>query len=97
MAALIPGLAIKVKGTYNDQNQLVAKSISFKGDDLKRAMSIQAGLHETKVQAQENKEGVAINKENVAANKENIAANKAAIDAPSRASTNLTITTFWMR
>jgi OmpA-OmpF porin, OOP family len=81
IAALIPGLAIKVEGTYNDQNQLVAKSISFKGDDLKRAMSIQAGLHETRVQAQENKEGVAANREAIAANKEKIAANKAAIEA----------------
>lgn len=50
MAALIPGLAVKVKGTYNDQNQLIAKEVSFKGDDLKRAEAIQAGLHETKQQ-----------------------------------------------
>src|SRR5580693_4197396 len=31
MAALIPGLAVKVEGTYNDQKQLVAKSVTFKG------------------------------------------------------------------
>ena len=37
MAALIPGLAVKVEGTYNDQNQLVAASVSFKGNDLERA------------------------------------------------------------
>jgi len=30
MAALIPGLAVKVEGTYNNDNQLVAKSVSFK-------------------------------------------------------------------
>jgi outer membrane protein OmpA-like peptidoglycan-associated protein len=81
MAALIPGLAIKVEGTYNSQNQLVAKSISFKGDDLKRAMSIQAGLHETQTQTQVNKEEIATNKESIAANQEKISANKAAIDA----------------
>src|SRR6201997_4943263 len=52
MAALIPGLAVKVEGTYNQQNQLVAQSVAFKGDDLKQAQSIQAGLHETRVQTQ---------------------------------------------
>src|SRR6266480_4696732 len=55
MAALIPGLAVKVEGTYNNENQLVAKSVSFKGNDLERAKSIQAGLHETQGQAQQNK------------------------------------------
>ena len=47
MAALIPGLPIKVKGVLNDQNQLVAQTIRFKGDDLKQAQAIQAGMHET--------------------------------------------------
>jgi len=95
MAALIPGLAVKVEGTYNDQQQLVAKSVSFKGDDLERAESIQAGLHETQVQAQQNKEE--LEKQNaelkaqnealqqqqaqLAEQQKKIAANKAAVDA----------------
>lgn len=54
MAALIPGLAVKVEGSYNDQNQLVASSVSFKGDDLQQAQAIQAGMHETKVQTAQN-------------------------------------------
>ncbi len=63
MAALIPGLPIQVEGTYDDKNQLVAKTIRFKGNDLEQAYSIQAGLSETKEtlekttqQAQQNKE-----------------------------------------
>jgi len=56
MAALIPGLAVKVEGMYNDQKQLEAKSVSFKGNDLEQAESIQAGLHETQVAAQKHKE-----------------------------------------
>ena len=56
MAALIPGLAIQVEGAYNEQRQLVAKTVKFKGDDLARAKSIQAGLHETHTQAHKNKE-----------------------------------------
>ncbi len=49
MAALIPGLAVQVEGAYNDQNQLVANTVTFKGNDLEQAQSIQAGLHETQV------------------------------------------------
>ncbi len=54
MAALIPGLAIKAEGTYNDQQQLVATKIVFTGKSLEQAESVQAGMHETKVQAQQN-------------------------------------------
>jgi OOP family OmpA-OmpF porin len=63
MAALIPGLPIEVEGTNNDQNQLVAKTIRFKGNDLEQAYAIQSGLSETKEtlektaqQAQQSKE-----------------------------------------
>src|ERR1700704_6897858 len=55
MAALIPGLAVKVEGTYNDQNQLVATFVSFKGNDLEQAEAIEAGMHETKVQGEQGK------------------------------------------
>jgi len=88
MAALIPGLEVRVEGTYNDQKELVATSVSFKGNDLERAESIQAGLHETQVQAQENK--AELEKQNAALKMQNealqqqqqqIAANKTAIDA----------------
>jgi OmpA-OmpF porin, OOP family len=88
MAALIPGLAVKVEGTYNNENQLVAKSVSFKGNDLEQAKSIQAGLHETQEQAQQNK--AELEKHNAELKAQNealqqqqqqITANKAAIDA----------------
>jgi OmpA-OmpF porin, OOP family len=95
MAALIPGLTVEVEGTYDSNNQLVARSVAFTGDDLEQAYSIQAGLHETKVQAQKNEEELA--KQNAALKAQNealqqqqaqltehqakLAANKAAIDA----------------
>jgi len=95
MAALIPGLAVKVEGTYDDQHQLVAKSVSFKGNDLEDAEKIETGMHETKVQVQQNKE--VLEKQNAALKAQNealqqqqtqltehqakIAANKAAVDA----------------
>jgi len=56
MAALIPGLAVQVEGTYNAQNQVVANLVKFKGNDLEKAEAIQAGMHETQVQAQQNKQ-----------------------------------------
>jgi len=95
MAALIPGLAVKVEGTYNDQNELVAKSVSFKGNDLEDADRIQAGMNETKIQVQQNKEeleqqNAALKAQNEALQRQQvqltehqakIAANKAAVDA----------------
>lgn len=54
MAALIPGLPIQVQGTYDAQNQLVAKTIRFKGNDFEQAQAIQAGVHETAKQTAAN-------------------------------------------
>jgi OmpA-OmpF porin, OOP family len=88
MAALIPGLTVKVEGTYNDQNQLVAKSVSFKGNDLEDAQKIEAGMHETKVEAE--RQNAALKAQNEALQQQQaqltehqakIAANKAAVDA----------------
>ena len=88
MAALVPGLPIKVEGTYDAQNQLFAKTIRFKGNDLEQAQAIQAGLHETQMQAEQNKEE--LEKQNAALKAQNealteqqkqIEANKAAIAA----------------
>jgi outer membrane protein OmpA-like peptidoglycan-associated protein len=56
MAALIPGLAVQVQGSYNAQNQLVADKILFKGDDLEQAQAIQAGMHATAAQTQKNQQ-----------------------------------------
>ena len=88
MAALIPGLPVKIEGNYNDQHQLVAEKVRFKGNDLEQAQAIEAGMHETKVQTQQNKEELekqraALEQQQaqLAAHQEQLAANKAAIDA----------------
>ena len=47
VTSLIPGLPVEVQGTTNDQGQLVADSVKFKGNDLKAAMDAQAGLQPT--------------------------------------------------
>ena len=91
MAALIPGLACEVQGTYNAQNQLVADWVRFTGEALEQAQSAQAAVHETAVQAAANQadlerqnqalkeQQAAIDKQQqeVAANKAKIAANSA--------------------
>jgi OOP family OmpA-OmpF porin len=87
-AVLIPGLKVSVDGTSQDATHVLAKSITFDGDDLETAEMIQAGLTPTeqKVAANQrniagNQENIEANKQNIDANKQNIAYNKAAIDA----------------
>ena len=43
-----------MEGTKNEQNQLVATKVRFKGDDLEQAQAVQAGVHETKAAAAAN-------------------------------------------
>jgi len=88
MAALIPGLAVQVQGSYNAQNELVADQVKFKGNDLEQAQAIQAGMHQTQVQTQKNqqeleKQNAELQAQNQALTQQQqeINANKAAIAA----------------
>jgi outer membrane protein OmpA-like peptidoglycan-associated protein len=56
VTALVPGLFVQVKGSNNDQNQLVADTVKFNGGDLKAAMDSQAGLVPTQQQIQANQQ-----------------------------------------
>ena len=92
---LIPGLKVQVEGTYNEQRQVIATRVKFKKDDLEQAQTAQAATHETKMQAQANKEELVQQNEELKAQNEalekqqaqlteqqaKIKANKAAIDA----------------
>lgn len=88
MAALIPGLKVKVEGVYNERRQVLAKSIKFKSGDLEDARKIQAGMHELKVENEEQQEQLDRQNAELQAQKEALAkqqvqveANKAAIEA----------------
>jgi len=81
MAALIPGLAVNVEGDYNNQNQLVAKLVKFKGDDLKQAESIQAGMHESQEELKKQQAELDQQQAQLSEQQQKIAANKSAIDA----------------
>jgi outer membrane protein OmpA-like peptidoglycan-associated protein len=81
MAALVPGLQIKVDGQYDQNRMLVAKSITFNGNDLERAYSIQAGLSETEARSKANQEeaarhAVELQKQNAALTEQNAALEK---------------------
>ncbi|HEY2120580.1 MAG TPA: OmpA family protein [Candidatus Acidoferrum sp.] len=98
LTALIPGLPVQVKGTMNDQHQLVADSVKFKGSDLKTAQDMQAGIAPTEAQVQANAAEIkqqqselaaaqavsAAHQQEIAANQAKIAANKAEIAAANK-------------
>jgi outer membrane protein OmpA-like peptidoglycan-associated protein len=80
-AVLIPGLKVSVDGTSQDPTHVLAKSITFDGDDLETAEMIQAGVSPTEQKVAANQRNIAENQQNIEANKQNIASNKASIDA----------------
>lgn len=95
MAALIPGLKVKAEGNYTPERLLVATKVTFSGGDLDNAQAAQAGMHETKMQTQQNqaelekqaaelkaqREALEKQRAQLVEHQEKIAANKAAIDA----------------
>jgi len=76
MTALVPGLSVQVKGTYNAQNQLVADSVTFHSSDLKTAVDIQAGLAPTEQQVQQNQQQIQQSQEQIAQSQAQIEAQK---------------------
>jgi OOP family OmpA-OmpF porin len=56
MAALTPGLKVKVEGAYDNQKRLVAAKVTFKGNDLEEAQAIQAGTQPVKEQVQQSQQ-----------------------------------------
>jgi outer membrane protein OmpA-like peptidoglycan-associated protein len=79
-AVLAPGLKVLVEGS-GDATRLVANSITFSGDDLEIAQSIQAGLTPTAHAVQANQQNIQANKEDIAANNVELAANREQIAA----------------
>ena len=98
VTALIPGLPVQVTGSYNAQNQMVAETVKFKGNDLKTAQDLQAGMQPTvqaekanQQQIQQSEQALAEQKAalqqqqaELTAEQQKIAANKAAIAAANK-------------
>ena len=91
MTALVPGLAVEVKGAFNDKHQLVADRVTFHGSDLKTAQDIQAGLAPTEQKVQENQQQIQADQQKIQQQQQELqaeeaktAANKAAIAAANK-------------
>lgn len=70
--ALVPGLYVQVKGTNNDQNQLVATDVRFNGGDLKAAVDSQAGLAPTQQAVAQNQQQIQQDQAKIAAQQQKI-------------------------
>ncbi len=81
MTALVPGLPVQVKGSSNDQNQLVADTVKFKGSDLKTAQDIQAGVAPVEQQTQVQQQQMAQQEKQIQQQQQQMAAEQAKIDA----------------
>jgi outer membrane protein OmpA-like peptidoglycan-associated protein len=80
-AALIPGLEVTVEGRRDENGMFAAKTITFNGNDLERAYSVQAGLSETDARSKTNQQDVAqhqaeLEKQNAALKAQNAALEK---------------------
>lgn len=81
MTALVPGLPVQVKGSSNDQNQLVADTVKFKGSDLKTAQDIQAGVAPVEQQTQAQQQQIAQQEKQIQQQQQEMATTQAKIDA----------------
>jgi outer membrane protein OmpA-like peptidoglycan-associated protein len=86
MTALIPGLSVQVKGSFNAQNQLVADSVTFHGSDLKTAQDIQAGLAPTEQAVQANKQQIQQSEQQIQAQQQQIQQQQQQLAAEQQAS-----------
>jgi OmpA-OmpF porin, OOP family len=78
MTALIPGLSVAVKGSFNDQNQLVANTVTFHGAALQTAQDIQAGLAPTQQQVQQNQATIQAQQQQIRAEQQQLQAEQQA-------------------
>ena len=88
MAALIPGLKVKVEGEYNPDRKLVATSVKFSGGDLEKAQLAEAANRQHRKETEQHKaelekQAAALKAQNeqLELHQEQLAAHKAEIEA----------------
>ena len=81
ITALVPGLSVKVEGSYNPDHQLVARKIEFSRTSLNTAKAIDAGLNPVNEQLGQQQDQLASNKRDIASSLDMIAKNSQDIDA----------------
>jgi OmpA-OmpF porin, OOP family len=88
MAALIPGLKVKVEGEYNQDRKLIAKSVKFSGGDLEKAQLAEAANRQHRKETEQHKaelekQAAALKAQNeqLQLHEEQLASHKAEIEA----------------
>jgi OOP family OmpA-OmpF porin len=88
MAALIPGLKVKVEGEYNQDRKLIAKSVKFSGGDLEKAQLAEAANRQHRKETEQHKaelekQAAALKAQNeqLQLHEEQLASHKAKIEA----------------
>ena len=80
IAALVPGLSVKVEGTYNTDHQLVAKKVMFSRNSMKVAKQIDAGLNPVNEQVAAQEDQLKSNQKDIEQSQQDIAKNSQEID-----------------
>lgn len=85
VAALVPGLSVKVVGVYNPDHQLVAKKVTFSRTAMKTTRQIEAGLVPTNEQVAAAQDQLRTDRKDIDQSQQAIAKNSTDIDATNHA------------
>jgi len=88
MAALIPGLKVKVEGEYNQDRKLVATSVKFSGGDLQEAQLAEASSRQHRKETEQHKAelekqsaALKVQNDQLQLHEEELSAHKATVEA----------------
>jgi OOP family OmpA-OmpF porin len=81
IAALVPGLSVKVQGEYNPDHQLMAKKITFSRTALNTAQQIDAGLNPVNEQMADAQDHLKSDRKDIDQTQQDISKNSQDIDA----------------
>jgi len=81
IAELVPGLSVKVEGSYDPDHQLVARKVTFSRNSMKVAKQIDAGLHPVNEQVAAAQDQLRSDRKDIEQNSGDIAKNSQDIDA----------------
>ncbi|HVG25975.1 MAG TPA: OmpA family protein [Acidobacteriaceae bacterium] len=85
VAELVPGLEVKVDGSYDQDHQLVAKKIEFSRNSLKTARQIDAGLNPVNEQVAKAQDALRSDRRDIESSQQDIESGKQAIAANGQA------------
>jgi OOP family OmpA-OmpF porin len=81
IAALVPGLSVKVEGAYNPDHQLMAKKVTFSRGSLNTAKAIDAGLNPVNEQVAAAQDQLKSNRRDIDQSQQDITKNSQDLDA----------------